>query len=179
MGRRTKGDLAQRRSDTLLFAHIAARMEGVDRGALDAWADRLGLEVDAEAIRHKPAAAERLDGRDHLAIVRPWLSVDWRALDFFFAIVDLEGATTEQELRQIEAIPGVIDLFAILDEAQLVAHVVYERLQDRESLRVKLGEFCQITSWREVAQHRPGAAISTARRLATEAADREHLRTGR
>jgi hypothetical protein len=176
-GRRTKGDKAQRHSDTQLFAYIATRLGGVDNSALDAWADQLGLDLDGEAIRHKPAAAERLNGRDHLAVIRPWLSVDWRALDFFFAIIDLEGEPTEQELREIEAIAGVIDLFVILDEHRLIAHVIYERLQDRERLRVKLGEFGAIKGWREVAQHRPGGAVSTARMLATEAADREHLRT--
>jgi hypothetical protein len=135
----------------------------------------LGIEPRGEAIRHKPARAARLEGREVDVVLRPWVSVDWWSLGYFVAMVAIRWATSDRDLGRIEAIPGVVDVLVGDDTERLFVKVVYERLPEKRALRMKLGEFCEVDSWLEIASHRPGAAISTVRQLALTAAEKERL----
>lgn len=178
MARRPRGTLPQLQSDTVLFGHIASRLEGVDQDRLDAWAKELGIQPGAEVLRRRPVDANRLKGRGRAAsAVRPWLLLDWREFDFFVAAVRLRAETGERQLDQLEQVPGVIELLACGQASELLALVVYQRRHEQEALRMRLAEFGELLSWAEVDDHRQTAAISTLRWLTRDAAEREGLRS--
>lgn len=180
MSGKAKGTVAQLRSDTVLFGHIAFRLEGLGHDQLDAWADELKIHPRGEALRRKPEASARLEGGpDVEAVIRPWLLLDWQELNFFMAMVKVHVERPSDQLDQLEEVPGVIDLFACDGSAELIALVVYERRRDKESLHLRLSEFGQVASWNEVSDHRPTAAISTLRGLTSEAANREQMLKGK
>jgi hypothetical protein len=163
------------RTDTALFGHIAYKLEGMRLADLDQWAEGVGIEVDAEALRRAPAKSARLaerPGRERA--LRPGLRIDWRALDFFVALVRLRIASAGA-VDQLESARGVIDVFSLEADREALVVVVYERRHDREALELKLAEFGQVLAWESVQDHRPGAAISTFRAFAREAAMREGL----
>jgi hypothetical protein len=177
MGRHSLGELPLKRSDTVLFGHIASRLEGVDKGGLDAWAQVLGIQPGAEVLRRRPDAAERLQGGPGArSAIRPWLSLDWRELDFFLAIARLRITEDSNQLNQLEAVRGVIELLACRQAGELFVTVVYQRRREQESLKLRLAEFGEVLGWSEVDDHRPAALISTIRALARDAAAREGLR---
>jgi hypothetical protein len=177
MARTPVGTDRQPRTDTALFAHIAAKLEGVGVRQLGAWAAELGLLAGAEAIRRAPSTAERLDAiSDRRRVVRRWALIDYDALDLFVAVVTLScSGAREAALRGLERVRGVIDLLALEDGRTVLAIVVYERRQDQRALRTALGEFADVGAWRVVDERRPLAAISTFRTLALKAAGPDEL----
>jgi hypothetical protein len=177
MARGPDGTDTQPRTDTALFAFLAAKLEGIQTGGLKTWAQELGVSVGADAIRNAVHHAARLDRLvDRRSAARPWVLADWRALDFFSALVRLElGDVGEESAGRLEAIPGVVDLYLLEGGAEAVALVVFERRHERDALKGRLEEFGRILDWQMVEEQRPGAAITTFRGLALSAAAREGL----
>ncbi|HVY79067.1 MAG TPA: hypothetical protein VG898_11225 [Solirubrobacterales bacterium] len=175
MSRTPDGTVPQPRSDTALFAHYAYKLEDAKTHDLNRWASRVGLAVGRDALRNAPKHAARLDrAADRDAVAAPWLRVDWHALDFFMAMVRLQLiAPRKSDLDSLEGLEGIVDLYVAGETA--LAIVVFERRSDRESLRLRLGDFGTILDWDEVDEHRPGALTSTFRGLARAASLREGL----
>lgn len=175
MSRTPDGTVPQPRSDTALFAHYAYRLEGAKTGELNRWAERAGLAVGRDALRNAPRHAMRLDGtEDRDAVVAPWLRIDWAALDFFMAMVRLRPVGFgKSDLDALEKLEGVVDVYVMGETAVVI--VVFERRSDRDSLRLRLGDFGRIIDWEEVHEHRPGALATTFRSLARAASVREGL----
>lgn len=170
------GTRKQPLSDTALFAHVAARLEGIGVGHLRTWAEELGVRAGPLAIRRAPFTAELLaDAPDRERAVRRWALVDYDALDLFLAVVTLRCSESHRDtLLGIEQLAGVVELLG-LDDGQVLAIVIYERRSDQRALQTALGEFADVESWRVVDERRPLAAISTFRHLARAAARRERL----
>jgi hypothetical protein len=178
MPRTPDGTDLQPRTDAALFAHLAYKLEGVATGKLNDWAEHLGVALGADALRNAPHHAARLESLPvPRRVARRWILPDWRALDFFLALVELRLPSDGSGLLDsLEAIKGVVDLY-VFQGGEAMALVAYERRSDRDDLRAQLSDLIEISSWRQVEDHRPDAIISTFRKLAGEAAAREGLAT--
>jgi hypothetical protein len=176
MARHPVGTIRQPLTDTVLFAHIASRLENVGNNDLGAWALGLGLQAGPQAIRGAPRTATRLIGVAAPGrAIRPWALIDYEALNFFMAVARLQIPGGEAVLDRLEQVRGVIDLLCVKENTEIIATVIYERRHEMNALQSVLVEFGKITEWQQVEDSRPTAALSTFRRLAQAAAAAEGL----
>jgi hypothetical protein len=178
MARTPVGTIKQSLSTTALLVYIASRLENVPKADLDSYAEKLGIQVGANAIRNAPRTSALLDSApNRSAVVQPWALLNYEALDLFVAIAKIGTyGNAHETARAIASIPGVIESWGFADGGPVLVEVAYERRSDQTALRSRLGEFGRIDEWREVDDRHPEAAATTFRTLARRAAERERLR---
>jgi hypothetical protein len=170
------GNVSQPRSDTALFAHIAAGLSDVGVEELQRFAtDTLQVAVGANAIRRARGTSQRIVGvavPDN--VIRPWLLVDAGALDFFHAIVRVRLLDQAKGVR-LEQTAGVLKVTRLEGSRDVIVDVIYERRSDQRRLEAKLGEIAEVLSWEVVTEQSHEASVLTWSELAKTAAQRELL----
>jgi hypothetical protein len=173
IGQRPRGNENQLLTDTALFGHIAARLEGVVEDDLPGWAAKLGIDVGANALRKSPNHATRIGASAGRSVLRKSLAIDWASLNFFSATARLRLHGSD-DFQRLAAVPGVVDLY-LLEGALALLIVVYERLNDQRALESGLRAFGELESWERIESYRHDALQRTSREFARRAAEREGL----